>query len=224
MITTNYKNIPFSYLMCYFSSDSTTSSEKAKISEEINKRLYKAGFRIDVVEEIKQLECDTIFDFKDITIMDSNELQNFMNFNFYYVFSGRLFELLISELIAIRSLPTLIKLEIPNIDYRLKNLNQDINKKRTLEKVRRILFLESLVEYEDIYEYFFDMDPFFARHKSKIDGFIRRETALLTNMFEIKEKLAAGIEMIDYETDFIKPCVDEYVLPESRLVRFINRE
>jgi len=170
MIGIDLNKIPFSELIVMTMADNISLASKRAIEMELRYRLRKYGFYDDVIENIIEFEKTTYIDRDEDLIFRSNDPTAVIELYLDYLLNDEVDQTMFSELIIVRSLARFIDVSLE----KLKN-----NYGAVAEALKNQLHKISSYEFEDVYSYVYDCDPYYARHKSKIDEFIADETDLL---------------------------------------------
>lgn len=153
---------------------------------------------------------------RELTFLYYDSPQSLFNYFFSFIFSGQYEESMFSELVLSKKFQSFIKLELVNIENRIKKIenysHHDINSIDTLLAVKRVFVNMLNVEYNDVYGYLSDIHPYYFRNLKRINAFINSELNKLKPIIVNYENMIIGGKFdVDYENENIYKYVNNYV-------------
>jgi len=212
METKKLNKLGISELMLIYFQSIKDEDENLKVQEEINKRIVNCMLYDTVLEEniydYEFFPYHERFGYNNYIFYKNSSVQNLFNFFFRYIKEANTEECMFSELIIARNFKKLIKLEMKNIEIRLKDKN-DFNKIKYLESAYDIYEMQIKYDFEDIYDYIFGLNSNYNRFKTEIDLLIEKETKLMEPKIKRYEKLISnGLNKVNYENVEIVDFLD----------------
>lgn len=218
-----------SELMLIYFDERTNEDLKKDIMIIIDNRIKTCEFIYDEELTIYNYELYSInkrINNQNFIFKSNTNVQDLFDFFFKYLKFSDTSDAMIDELIISRNFKKFIRLELMNINNRLKNIDSDINDKNTLNEIRRIFNMYKDYDYEEVYVYLYELNPYYYRSKTNIDNFVKYETKLMNKKTKALENMiASGEYVVDYEKDVIFEQLDfnkGIVLPFKTKVKNIN--
>lgn len=225
-------NLPFSHLIILFVKASIVSGNKSLFQNTQNILLYVLDQKQKKIY-INDKEILLNFDFfiennlinydidalelssglnRKLIFLDNTSVQELFNYFFSFVFSGCYDDPMFSELVISKNFDKFIKLELVNVNNRIKNIiendNDDINNINTLSTVKNIYVDMLNYQFNDIYGYLSNINPYYFRNLKRINSFINREMDISKDLINRYESMiASGYMTINYENDVIYDCI-----------------